>query len=122
MGRRISKKGLTKKLDELWAELVKQEAGYKCEVCGTTQNLNSHHIEGRTNRRLRWELYNGVCACAGCHVFRKDSFHKSHIWAEKWLKENRGEDCKLIQATRNEIKKWTMDEMLELREEFEESI
>jgi hypothetical protein len=122
MPRPISKKGLKKKLDELWSELVKQEAGYKCEVCGKKEYLNSHHIVGRRNLRLRWETYNGVCLCSGCHTFKRDSAHQNPIWFDEWLRDNRSEDYKLVKQTMNEIKKWTMDEMLELREEFEGSI
>jgi hypothetical protein len=122
MPRPISKKGLKKKLDELWSELVKREAGNKCEVCGKTEYLNSHHIVGRRNLRLRWELYNGVCLCAGCHTFKTNSFHQNPIWADEWLRENRSEDYRLVKQTMNEIKKWTMDEMMELREDFEEEL
>lgn len=122
MPRPISKKGLKKKLDELWSELVKREAGNKCEVCGKKEYLNSHHIVGRRNLRLRWETYNGVCLCAGCHTFKTSSFHQNPIWADEWLRKNRSEDYRLVKKTMNEIKKWTMDEMLELREELEEII
>lgn len=122
MPRPISKKGLKKKLDGLWSELVKQEAGNKCEVCSKKEYLNSHHIVGRRNLRLRWELYNGVCLCPGCHTFKRDSAHQNPIWFDEWLRDNRAEDYKLVKKTMNEIKKWTMDEMLELREEFEELI
>lgn len=122
MPRPISKKGLKKKLDGLWSELVKREAGNKCEICGETQYLNAHHHIGRRNMRLRWELYNGFCLCSGCHVFRTLSAHQDPEWFRDWLEENRGEDLKLINTTKNEVKKWTMDEMLELREEFEEEL
>jgi 5-methylcytosine-specific restriction endonuclease McrA len=122
MPRPISKKGLKKKLDELWSELVKREAGNKCEVCGKTEYLNSHHIVGRRNLRLRWELYNSVCLCPGCHTFKKNSAHQNPVWFDEWLRENRSEDYNLVKQTMNEIKKWTMDEMMELREDFEEEL
>jgi hypothetical protein len=122
MPRPISTKGLKKKLDSLWSELIKREAGNKCEVCGRNESINSHHIVGRRNLRLRWELYNGVSLCAGCHVFKTQSFHQNPIWADEWLRKNRSEDYKLVKQTMNEIKKWTMDEMLELREEFEKEL
>jgi len=125
MPRKISKKGLKKKLDKAWSALVKQEAGNKCEVCGLAGDncrLNSHHIVGRRNLRLRWELYNGVCLCSGCHTFRSHSAHQNVVWFDEWLRENRGEDYKLVKKTMSEIKKWTIDEMLELLEGFEEQL
>jgi len=125
MPRPISKKGLTKQLDKLWSQLIKREAGNKCEVCdleGGNTRLNSHHIVGRRNYRLRWELYNGVCLCSGCHTFRRNSAHQNPIWFDEWLRDGRSEDYKLVKSTMNEIKKWSMDEMLDLRKEFEESL
>ena len=125
MPKPIGKKGLTKKLDSMWSRVVKIQAGNKCEVCGLEGDncrLNSHHIVGRRNYRLRWELYNGVCLCSGCHTFRTLSAHQNPLWFESWLKENRGEDLKLLRTTMNEIKKWSMDDMLDLRKEFEESL
>lgn len=122
MPRKPSKKTLGKKLDTVWSQLVKLQAGNKCEVCGKTESLNSHHIVGRRNLRLRWETYNGVCLCAGCHTFKTDSFHQNPVWAEDWLKENRGQDLKLIRATMNEIQKWTIEDMQEKLEELQEEL
>jgi len=122
MPRKPSKKTLGKKLDTVWSQLVKLQAGNKCEVCGKTESLNSHHIVGRRNLRLRWETYNGVCLCAGCHTFRTNSFHQNPVWAEEWLRENRGEDLKLVRATMNEIKKWTIEDMQEKLEELQEEL
>jgi len=120
MPRKISKKGLKKKLDTAWSKVVRLQAGNKCEVCSKTEYLNAHHIVGKRNLRLRWELYNGVSLCSGCHTLKTDSAHQNPVWFEKWLKEDRGEDYKLIEATMNEIKKWTVDEMLVKLKELEE--
>jgi hypothetical protein len=122
MPQRPSKKTLRNKLDKTWSELVKLQAGRKCEVCGKTENLNSHHIVGRCNLRLRWEVFNGVCLCPGCHTFKRDSFHQNPVWAEDWLRENRGQDLKLIRATMGEIKKWSIEEMQEKLAELQEAL
>lgn len=112
MPRQISKKGLKKKLDKAWSDVVKLQAGNKCEVCGLKhERLNAHHIVGRRNMRLRYELFNGVSLCPGCHTFRTKSAHQDPEWFHEWLEENRGEDLKLISATREEIQKWTVDDM-----------
>lgn len=123
MPRKISKKGLGKKLDIAWSRVVKLQAGNKCEICGLKHDkLNSHHIVGRRNLRLRWELYNGVCLCPGCHTFRTNSAHQNPIWFDKWLKENRGEDLKLIESTMNEIQKWSIDDMKVKSKELNEEL
>jgi len=62
-------KGIDKKLDDAWSELVKLEWGVCCAKCGKTSPLNSHHIYSRSNRSVRWNTTNGICLCVGCHTF-----------------------------------------------------
>ena len=119
--RKIKKSTLEKKLDRAWSKAILSKG--KCEVCGLADNsrLNSHHIEGRRNFRLRWDLRNGVCLCSGCHMFRKESAHQSPEWFHIWLEENRWEDLQYIMCVRNEVKKWSIEELqiklLELQNE-----
>lgn len=109
-------KGIDGKLDEAWSELVKLEAGNKCEVCGTDKNLNSHHIWSRSNRSVRWSPANGVCLCVGHHTFNsKFSAHKTPTEFTYWLEENYGKvflDELRIEA--NRTKKWNKYEKEEL--------
>src|SRR3990167_420167 len=79
-------------LDNLWAKKIKELADYKCEYCGKTTGLNSHHIFSRSNRRVRWDLDNGISVCVLHHVFGTFSAHKAPIEFVEWLKEYRGED------------------------------
>jgi hypothetical protein len=122
MPRKPSKKTLRNKLDKAWSQLVKLQAGNKCEVCGSSETLNSHHIVGRRNLRLRWEVMNGVCLCVKHHKFGNQSAHENPVWFEDWLKENRGQDLKLIRSTMNEIQKWTIEDMQEKLKELEEDL
>ena len=119
MPRKPSKKTLRTKLDTAWSKAVRKKAGNKCEVCGIEHDkLNAHHIVGRRNLRLRWELYNGVCLCPGCHTFKTNSAHQNPEWFHYWLEENRWEDLRDVNCTMNEIKKWSIDEMKEKLEEL----
>ena len=122
MPRKPSKKTLKNKLDKAWSQLVKLRAGNKCEVCGNSETLNSHHVVGRRNLRLRWEVMNGVCLCVKHHKFGNQSAHENPVWFEDWLKENRGQDLKLIRSTMNEIQKWTIEDMQEKLKELEEDL
>ena len=61
-------KSLKKQLDDLWAEIIKLRAGYKSELSGELGKqaggiiaLASHHILGKSNNRLRFDLQNGIC-------------------------------------------------------------
>jgi len=80
-----------KKLDKLWAELVQLKAGNKCEYCGHTETLNSHHVYSRSNKSIRWSDANGVCLCAKHHALGRWSAHKAPIWFVEWIKKKRGE-------------------------------
>ena len=122
MPRKPSKKTLKNKLDKAWSQLVKLQAGNKCEVCGNSETLNSHHVVGRRNLRLRWEVINGVCLCVKHHKFGNQSAHENPVWFEDWLKENRGQDLKLIRSTMNEIQKWTIEDMQDKLKELEEEL
>lgn len=62
-------KKLDKKLDELWSYAVKLRAGFKSELSGKTEGLNSHHILGKSTHRLRWDIDNGICITNGEHKF-----------------------------------------------------
>lgn len=79
-------------LDTLWSKLVKLKAGNKCEYCGKTEGLNSHHIFSRSNRTTRWDDENGVSLCVAHHVFGTFSAHKAPLEFAEWLKETRGEE------------------------------
>jgi hypothetical protein len=64
--------------DDLWAKLVKVHAGHKCEMAGheweCNGGLQSHHIVGRSEFTLRWELDNGECLCAKHHINFAEAF------------------------------------------------
>jgi hypothetical protein len=64
-----NRKKLIFEADKLWASIVKERDG-KCIYCGSTRNLNAHHIFTKARHgNLRWEVSNGVTLCAGCHTF-----------------------------------------------------
>lgn len=79
-------------LDDTWSKAVKERVGYKCEYCGKTETLNSHHIFSRSNKKVRWDMDNGICLCVLHHVFGIFSAHKSPLEFGEWLKETRGID------------------------------
>jgi hypothetical protein len=75
------------KLDKIWRDKI-HARDEVCQLCGGTQNLNAHHIEGRRMRCLRWDLDNGLLLCAGCHTFKTQSAHQSPLWFGKWFEEH----------------------------------
>lgn len=104
-------------IDRLWGELIKLKAGIKCEHCGKSNNLNSHHIFSRSKMSLRWDIDNGVCLCVGHHVFGEFSAHKSPIDFVEWLREKRGEDWyQRLREKSRIIKQYTEADKIEVIE------
>lgn len=93
---------LKKKLDKLWSELIKKRAKGRCEMCGRTTSLNSHHIISRSNLTLRWDLANGCCLCVSCHSLGNHSAHKDPLGFAEWVRGHRAADYDYLMARKNE--------------------
>lgn len=68
-----------KKLLQLWANAVKERAGYKCEYPDCTvhaHQLHAHHLYSRRWVTMRYNLYAGICLCAYHHTLSGLSAHK----------------------------------------------
>jgi len=109
-------KTLVKKLDNLWALKIKQEAAMRCEVCGLYLcRLNSHHFISRNHRSLRWVLDNGFSLCVSHHTFGKVSAHCDPQWFVEYAREQRGEKWySNIKSLKNKINKFSYEENLEM--------
>lgn len=104
-------KGIDGKLDEAWSKAVKIKAGMKCEYCGKTTTLNSHHVYSRSNRSVRWDLTNGYCLCVAHHTFSNFSAHKAPLEFAEWMKEDRGEEWyDALRLKANQTMKWSKHE------------
>lgn len=64
---RVNKKDLPEY--KLWSFKIKEISGFKCVKCASKKELNSHHIESwANNKKLRFDLSNGICLCKKCHI------------------------------------------------------
>jgi hypothetical protein len=51
-----------------WVKIVLENANYECEICGSIEKLNAHHIiPVSINPLLAEDIDNGVCLCKKCH-------------------------------------------------------
>jgi 5-methylcytosine-specific restriction endonuclease McrA len=58
-----------------WSSEVKKMFEFKCAVCASSSNIESHHIWSYTiYKRLRANIYNGTCLCEKCH----DKLHSTY--------------------------------------------
>ncbi|TET08482.1 MAG: hypothetical protein E3J83_03285 [Candidatus Atribacteria bacterium] len=92
---------LKKRLDVLWAQAVKVIAQNRCEIVtdkrcqnvnglGKGHGLNAHHLIGRSNFNVRWDVDNGVALCVKHHVFSIWSAHKNPFWFLQKMIDIRG--------------------------------
>ena len=88
----ISVKSLEKELDKEWSLLVKLRAGMKCEYCGNRKQLNSHHLNSRAKRTVRWDVSNGISLCVNHHIGSEFSAHKTSIQFTMWLIKYKGQE------------------------------
>jgi hypothetical protein len=88
------------KLDKLWREAIHSRDKF-CQVCHQTESrLNAHHVIGRRNQNLRWELQNGILLCAGCHTFKTTSAHQDPLWFSEWFQQEYPERYEYITSNR----------------------
>lgn len=74
--------------DDLWGKVVKARAGGRCEHCGqqppNAYAYHAHHVWGRTDHRLRFEIRNGVALCWTCHRWAEEMPIEFTYWMEEY--------------------------------------
>lgn len=83
MVRKASKKTMRNKLDKLWSQIIRARG--ECQRCGKPTNLQAAHINSRRHLAIRYDLDNGLCLCAGCHMWGHHSPTKFTFWLEDYL-------------------------------------
>jgi len=86
------KKYLKIKCLKLWAAIVKERAGYKCEFPGCSKSskygykMDAHHFISRgASVALKYDVENGVCLCFIHHMRGIDSAHGGVNFAAKFI-------------------------------------
>jgi len=60
----------------LWAKKVKARAGYRCELCGRSEErMFADHIKEIKDDGSFLDIRNGQCLCGSCHT-KKTHDHK----------------------------------------------
>src|SRR4030042_2852627 len=66
MARKLTRKGIVRKLDKLVSQLViKRDKA--CVVCGSTNRLCAGHLFSRIAYSTRWDLDNVYASCWNCN-------------------------------------------------------
>jgi 5-methylcytosine-specific restriction endonuclease McrA len=83
--RKLTNKGLTKKLDDIIREKVRKRDKYTCQWCGKKvsgfDSQMSHTIPKGRCTYLRWDMQNVVLLCSFCHI---EKWHKLSL-GRKWF-------------------------------------
>jgi len=124
---------LEAKLDKLWREA---DGPRYCEICNTLPlakrvrytKLDNHHIIGRKNKLLRWDLRNRLKVCSYHHTFggaQEIVQDNSGGWFLNWESDNdwmgryRKEDKEYLREMKKVTSKhWTIQELEEKVEEL----
>lgn len=115
--KKVKKTTLKNKLDKLFSLHVRSHG--RCELYGIgnikcSQVLQTMHIVGRANLRLRWDDNNVLCGCSGHHTWY--SFHPKEFW--EMVEEYFPSKYEYVMKHRNEIVKMTEEKYREMIEEF----
>ena len=89
--KRVKNKGasIEKRCMELWGNIVRLRARGCCEKCGSFDRAQAHHVFTRSILSTRYLPDNGVCLCAGHHLFFA---HKRPHEFRDWITGVRGQD------------------------------
>ena len=109
-----------KRMDDLWAKVIKARAGYICEISnekgeqvGGSYQLEAHHIHGKKNYALRYSLLSGICITDIQHTFYAHG--DDGVLYKKFLKkvmELRGDDIvDKLQAIKNDRSQVDLDKI-----------
>ncbi len=82
--RKITRKGVVRKLDKLVGDIVKQRDGL-CVTCGSMNNLQPGHLFSRVAYSTRWDLNNTYCQCRNCNLKHEyDPYPLTNYFIEIW--------------------------------------
>lgn len=116
-----TKTSVKKSLYKLQSQIIRSQHP-RCIKCGIPAT-EVHHIFGRANLNVAWDLNNVLPVCSGCHIFSHTSFEQSpydmvnqQIICD-WLME-RGTNLDDLREAANSVKKFSLDDLLNLEKEL----
>lgn len=115
----VPKAALTRQCDALWKQIVKEQAGGRCEWCGAGSTEMHHMVARRRSAYLRHRLENGVALCAGCHS--RFHFHES-LTGWMLFKKQRPEDFKFVSLYKHAIVRVSREDLATAKVELESMI
>lgn len=117
--RKITKRGMVRKLDKIVSEIVRARGSCaKCRKGAETVTLQCAHIFSRRNMSVRFDLLNCLPLCYACHFYWA---HKEPIEFTEFVKEYLGKYYyEQLRIRAKTILKWTMEDMQTLYTKLQE--
>ena len=82
--RKITRKGIVRKLDAIVGDLVRSRDGL-CVTCGSKSNLQPGHLFSRIAYSTRWDLKNVYAQCRNCNFKHEyDPYPLTNYFIEIW--------------------------------------
>lgn len=110
--KRKTPKKLKKELDNVCREIVVLRDNGRCQKCKKTvsgQNAHRHHIIPKSKgNALRFDLPNQILFCFHDHI---NWWHKNILEAQDWFKNEYPETYKYLWKHKNDIVKFTNDDL-----------
>lgn len=116
---------LKKKLLTIWAKIAKEQQGNKCQICGSSEFLNAHHIvpKEKKDNALKYDLQNAIVLCPRHHKYSYDlSPHKNPLTFFALFTAAYPTKYNYLLKHASDIKVYTEEELTELLKEFQEQI
>ena len=122
---KLTLKGAKKKADKLWRSIGKEFA--QCEVCLTLPvlervkytKLDPHHVVGRKNKRLKFDLRNRCWLCFTHHTGGDLSAHNDSKWFNDWFAKHRPEDWEYLQRVKRELTHYKLHDYVKIIEDLQ---
>lgn len=87
---------IIKQLDGIARTRCFERDGYKCVRCNTDKGIQWAHVKTRGLLALRWDEWNHLTLCGGCHMFW---WHKFPDESGPWFKETYPDRWEHLQVT-----------------------
>ena len=111
--RKISRKGLVKKLDHIVSRIVIAR-DKQCVVCGSTYRLTCGHVFSRTAYSTRWDLTNCFAQCWSCNFKHTYDTYPYLNWYVKKFGQDALDELHVKYRTINKLKDYQLLELYQV--------
>ena len=115
--KKLSRKGLVKKIDKVHRELMLRKYGMACVQCGSTKNPTVGHVFSRRTYATRWDIFDGGNCYTQCWNCNYTHVRDQYPYF-KWFEDKFGDGTldilrERFHASPHPWKTWELEELLQ---------